>query len=273
MKTFYFLSGLPRSGSTLLTALLNQNPNIYASQTTDLATSMLVYESQIQFYESVAAEINTNSYYQVLNNMGESFYSHIDKPIVIDKSRLWGNEETLKFANLLNADVKIICTVRPILEILASFISIIQGNENNFIDKGIEAAPNFKVSYYRDKNDARCDWLMSHIGTIGQCLPLLHTGLKSEHKDKFFFIKYNDLVDNKTEALNSIYDFLNLPRYEHNFTNIKENDKSNDEFAFGVPNLHQVKPKLIKSSTNPEEVLSDYVIQKYKNTLDFTGLF
>ena len=31
MKTFHFLSGLPRSGSTLITSLLNQNPQIHAS--------------------------------------------------------------------------------------------------------------------------------------------------------------------------------------------------------------------------------------------------
>ena len=32
-KTYFFLSGLPRSGTTLLGAILEQNPNIYVGAT------------------------------------------------------------------------------------------------------------------------------------------------------------------------------------------------------------------------------------------------
>ena len=31
MKNYYFMAGLPRSGSTLLKSILEQNPNVYAS--------------------------------------------------------------------------------------------------------------------------------------------------------------------------------------------------------------------------------------------------
>ena len=31
MKTYHLLAGLPRSGNTLLSAILNQNPDIYSS--------------------------------------------------------------------------------------------------------------------------------------------------------------------------------------------------------------------------------------------------
>jgi sulfotransferase len=30
MKSYYFISGLPRSGSTLLSGILKQNPEFYA---------------------------------------------------------------------------------------------------------------------------------------------------------------------------------------------------------------------------------------------------
>ena len=30
MKSYYFISGLPRSGSTLLSGILKQNPDFYA---------------------------------------------------------------------------------------------------------------------------------------------------------------------------------------------------------------------------------------------------
>jgi len=37
-KTFHFISGLPRSGSTLLSAILRQNPRFYAGMTSPVAT-------------------------------------------------------------------------------------------------------------------------------------------------------------------------------------------------------------------------------------------
>ena len=37
-KTYHFITGLPRSGSTLLTAILKQNPRFHASITDSLAT-------------------------------------------------------------------------------------------------------------------------------------------------------------------------------------------------------------------------------------------
>ena len=31
MKTFYFFTGLPRAGNTIFSAILNENPDIYAT--------------------------------------------------------------------------------------------------------------------------------------------------------------------------------------------------------------------------------------------------
>jgi sulfotransferase len=40
MKQFYFLSGLPRSGSTVLAAILNQHPDMHTSSTSGLLDMM-----------------------------------------------------------------------------------------------------------------------------------------------------------------------------------------------------------------------------------------
>ena len=53
--------------------------------------------------------------------MGQAFYDGVDKPIIVDKNRAWGTPYNLNLAALLNPDVRIITTVRPILEVLASF--------------------------------------------------------------------------------------------------------------------------------------------------------
>jgi hypothetical protein len=69
--------------------------------------------------------------------------------------------------------------------------------------------------------------------------------------------------------MNGIYDFLGIARANHSFNNIKEADKHDDLNAFGIIGLHDIKKKLAKPKTDPSEFLSEYVIQKYGNTLDF----
>ena len=49
-KQFYFISGLPRSGTTLLSAILNQNPKFQASISGPLArfTRAVIEQSSTQ---------------------------------------------------------------------------------------------------------------------------------------------------------------------------------------------------------------------------------
>ena len=51
MKSIYFLGGLPRSGNTLLSALLNQNPDIYVSPLSPLLNNLLTIEKNLNFNE------------------------------------------------------------------------------------------------------------------------------------------------------------------------------------------------------------------------------
>ena len=44
-KTFYFISGLPRSGSTLLSSILNQNPRFYSGPSSPVVSTMLTLKS------------------------------------------------------------------------------------------------------------------------------------------------------------------------------------------------------------------------------------
>jgi len=44
MKTFYFMAGLPRSGSTLLSSILNQNPRFYSGPSSPVLGAMYAVE-------------------------------------------------------------------------------------------------------------------------------------------------------------------------------------------------------------------------------------
>jgi sulfotransferase len=267
-KTYHFMAGLPRSGSTVLTAILNQNPDIYSSPQTDLLGMLYSLETAIPTYESYQANLLFSSFDSVMRSLPDSFYSPIDKPIVIDKNRAWGTP--YNFDNIspyLNPKGKVIITLRPILEVLASFVKVSQKSEEltgnvPYLNK------NLWVSSYRTKSEAQVDNLMIANGEIDRAIFSIANLLKN-HGDRVFVVWYNDLLETPQTTLNGIYDFLELDRFEHDFSNIVEVDTHDDFSAFGIVGLHDIQPQLTKSDTDPSQYLTDYSIAKYKNALDF----
>lgn len=267
-KTFHLMAGLPRSGSTILTAILNQHPDLYVSPQTDLLQMLYTLHKDIPTYESFNAELRSAGYENVLKKLPYTFYEDINKSVIIDKNRGWGTPYNFdNLSKFMNSDVKVILTLRPILEVLASFIRKANKNPNNYIDSAM-ANTDFFPSYYRNIQDARCDYLMRPNGDIDKSLLSIFNLIKN-HKDKVKVVWYSDLISNPDTTLDSIIKFLNLSKFQFNLNSIKETDKHNDINAFGIKDLHTIKSTLSTSKRDPSKVLSDYIINKYKNTLDF----
>jgi sulfotransferase len=270
-KTYHFMAGLPRSGSTVLSAILNQNPEIYSSPQTDLLSMLYEVESKIPRYESYKAGIMQPNFASLLYGMADSFYSPIDKPVVIDKNRGWGTPYNWDNLSLyLNPEGKVILTMRPILEVLASFIRVAQDTKKAtavvpYMDDGLW------VSAYRDQTDAQVDNIMVANGEMDRAIFSIANLLKN-HKDKVKIVWFDDLVQSPTETLDSIHEFLELDLFDYNFDNIKPVDNHNDLSGYGMIGLHDVRKKLSKPKTKVADYLSDYAIQKYANTLDFLNL-
>jgi len=267
-KTYHFMAGLPRSGSTVLSAILNQNPDVYSSPQTDLLGLLYELESSIPEYESYRAGLFLSGYDNVIKQAPNNFYHSINKPVIIDKNRGWGtpyNWDNLRF--YLNEKGKVILTMRPILEVLASFVRVNKESEkttgqlNHFNS-------NLWVSEYRDPTDAIVDNLMRANSEIERAI-FSASNLLKNHRDQVYVVWYDDLVEYPENTLNGIYDFLGLDKYKHDFNNIIAADKHDDLSGYGLVGLHDVQKKLAKSKTKPEDYLSDYVIKKYGNAIDF----
>jgi sulfotransferase len=270
-KTYHFMAGLPRSGSTVLAALLNQHPDVYASPQTDLLNMLYEVNKEIPNYESYKAGLFHAGYEKVMSSMADNFYSHIEKPVVIDKNRAWGTPYNWdNLSQYVNVNGKVILTLRPILEVLASFIKVMNKTESEL---GYDSYLNndLWVSHYRTKTDAQVENLMRPNAEIDQAIFSIANLLKN-HRDKVFVVWFNDLIEAPQETMNGIYDFLGLDRYSHDFDNIEEADSHDDLAAYNLIGLHDINSKLRQPDTNPEDYLSDYVIKKYGNALDFLSL-
>ena len=58
--------------------------------------------------------------------------------------------------------------------------------------------------------------------------------------------------------------FLELDYYPHYFDNIKNNHREVEK-QWGMKDMHEVRSTIKRVSKRPEEVLSDYVLNKYSN--------
>jgi len=255
-KTYFFLSGLPRSGITLLGAILEQNPNIYVGATSPVLEFLVSFDNTFKFNKTYHAFPKDDFRVRTISRIPDDWYSDVDKPIIIDKNHGWAG--AIPYAELFSGNIKIICTVRSILEILSSWILLNRKSPNSFIDKDLKRL-NFALT-----DDYRCDLLMrENYGNVEQALYALKKGL-TEHPNCLHLIEYDDLINNTENIINGIYSFLELPTYKHRYDNIEHINLEND-LSHGMPEMHKVKPTISRSENNPLDILSDRIIKKYSN--------
>ena len=255
---YYFMAGLPRSGSTLLKSILNQNPNIFASPISPVMELMYWNEDYLKRSEQYLAYPKPKSAFQIISGMLDQFYFDIAQPVVIDHCRAWPNNiERIK--TYITPNPKIICPVRDVLEILTSFIDLIERNKNqeSFVDKHL------RESGLPVNNDSRCEHLMSDIGIVGQSLWSQYQAFVKNDTKHLLFVEYNDLIENPNETMSKIYEFLELESYSHDFQNIHNSHRELDNEIYALKDMHYVRKQLKKVSKKPENLLSDYILNKY----------
>ena len=104
-----FVSGLPRSGSTLLCNLLAQNPKFHVSKATSGLHDIMfgVRNQWDKLIEHQAEGVDRERLKRVLKSIFFSYHD-TDKPHIVDKGRGWLSLiEMIEFA--LEKPVKIIC--------------------------------------------------------------------------------------------------------------------------------------------------------------------
>lgn len=253
MERIYFLSGMQRSGSTVLACLLNQHPDIYATPTSPLLD--VVHASNVKLEESLKQYTfdYEKVYKSLTSNIIKSFYEHVEKPVIIDKHRGWPSVIDIMENNY--GEVKIICTNRSVPEILNSFIKLIEKNSSdNIIDKKIRSNREL-ISI-----NSRCEYLFNDF--IDYPRKTLIEAIE-KHKEKIHIVEYDDLVSNPQDIMNKIYEFLDMQTFNHDFNNIENTCKEEKDHAWGIENLHNIRNSLKKTSTPPEEVLGKELTNYY----------
>lgn len=253
------MAGLPRAGSTVLSAILNQNPRVYSGPSSPVVGSMMALEHYFSNDELFKAYPKPEQVGAIISSILPQYYLDIEKPIIIDKNRSWINRPHY-ISGYFNIQPKILCPVRDIDEVLASFISMHKRNpyeingKINFIDDML-VKMNMPLT---DEN--RCMALGGEKGILGQSYNGLKQLVAQGSESILCFIEYNDLIQRPQETMEKIYDFLDEEPFEHDFKNLENKNQEDDASIYGIKDMHLVRKKLEKTSSCPREVLPESVL-------------
>jgi hypothetical protein len=242
MKEYYFLSGLPRSGNTLLGSIINQNPNLKLTANTILTD--VLYQLHLlkdcPIYKNFPDEQSLDN---VNKNVFNNYFKHWKVKYIIDRG-LWGTPKNLELLKFIIKKPKFIILYRPVLECLASFIKT---------QKPIDI-------------EQRCSQLMSDEGMIGKSLCSIKNIIKE--KENYIIVNYLDFINNPLQEINKIYTFLNINNFEHkleNFDDFSINNIKYDDSIYSSP-LHAIRTDKIElNKYNIEDYLPLNIIKKYSN--------
>ncbi len=261
------MGGLPRSGSTLLSSILNQNPRFDSGASSPVLSTMHVLTNHLVNDELYNAYPKPNQATQIVSSIINQWYSDTTAPVIFDKNRAWTARMDLILGYLNIENPKIICPVRDTDEILTSFISMIRRNpfqegqtRINFIDEQL-VKTNTPIT---DEN--RCLYMMEGSGgIIGESYNAIFEGLNQGHANCFYFVDYNDLINDPQQIMSGIYEFLEEEPYNHDYNRIINKHQEDDLNTYGLQDMHKVRTSLEKTSSDPKDVLPESILGKYKN--------
>ena len=251
-KKIFFLAGFPRAGNTLLTSILNQNPDIGC---TPNSITLEIYKDVWNLKQTDVFQNyhDHESLHRVMEAVIPAYYQHWDFKYIIDRGPAGMEENLSLLKKFFKQEIKIIFLVRPILEVLASWISWSMKTPDNFLRK-------------TTKNPTEiCHMLMKKEGLIVKELLCMQNLLKPENKHHVHFVDYEELVEKPVATIKGVYEFLNIPSFKHRFVDLDQvviNGLGYDDSVLGK-GLHTIKTKkLIKSKTNvsilPPEIIKAY---------------
>ena len=262
-KKYFFLAGLPRTGNTLLSSILNQNPDLAVSANS-FVSEIFYYAVTLQFSEPFQNFPDFNSLESYLRSIFDSYYKNWDAKYIIDRGP-WGTENNLNvLENIFDDEIKIICTVRDIPEILASFIRL----NPNWLEKEIEQEINTGRrfnNFHQCDVEKKCEVLMRPTGQIDKAVCSLSNLLRPQNRKYLHLIEYNDLVGDTESTINNLYNFLDIPFFDHHYTGIEKFKVNNIEYNDSIfdCDLHEVKSSIVRPTYQVSDILPHKVIRKY----------
>jgi len=253
MKKLHFCGGLPRSGSTVLMNILQQNPRIFTTGTCVLPqilhSNVIIKGRYHESFQAMSAEQADSAMYGLIHGATQGWYSGLTtKPVVISKNRSW-NE-----LYHLYPESKYIVMIRDIRDIVDSFVRL------NSKIKALHAYGDVHTLLPAMDDDDLFQHFFKEQNALSLSLrnevPRLMNKFR-QNNTNILFVRYEDFVRNPKYILDKIYIFLEENNYLHDLNTIPQSFMiEHDNAYFREKTSHKTNSEFLLDYF-PERVISE----------------
>ncbi len=250
-RKIHFISGLPRSGSTLLAAILGQNPRFYARMTGPLEQmyASLLRTMSVGTNES-SVMLSETQRRRILLTLTETYYEDFQEPVIFDTSRGW--TAALPYISELFPDARVIACVRNPAWIIDSIERYVRSH-------CFQPSKLFPIEPHMTVYN-RVEMLMKPGGLVAGSTYALRQAWFSEHATRLIAVPYETLTSHPREVMNCLYKLLDEEPFEHDFEHVTYDEPGIDALI-GAPGLHKVAPRVQapeRQTILPPDIFNSY---------------
>lgn len=253
LRPVHFISGLPRSGSTLLAGLLRQNPRFHAGMSSPVGGLFDTLQGQMSGRNEYAVSIDDTQRQRILRGLFDNYYGdEFSADVVFDTHRIWCSK--LRILNGLFPQAKMIACVRDMPWIIDSIERLVRSN----------TLPLSSIFNYQPGSTvhSRSESLAHDDGIVGFAYNALKEAYYGEDTANLMLLQYETLVSNPVAAVRAVYAFIGEPVFSHDLENVSLDADEVDRRA-GTPGLPAVRKKV--EALERISVLPPDVFRRFEN--------
>ena len=251
VKKLFFLVAMPRSGNTLFTSIMNQNPNLVCtpnSITLEIMKDLFLLK-QTDVFQNYPDHQSLDN---VLDSVYVNYYKNWPQKYIIDRGPVMTKGNFALMKKYFKKPFKCVVILRDLMDVLASYMKWYTENPDSFVNK------------YGDTTDEqKLLRIMNKDGAVAKELESIKNAFN--HPELCLFIKYNDLVQNPEEEIKKVYNFFEIPPFQHRFFDLDQIQVNGMGYNDGIvgKNMHTIRNE-IKKEYNPYiEKIPQRIREKY----------
>jgi len=233
-KIYHFISGLPRAGSTLLAAILRQNPRFYARMSSPVSSIVNQTLDSMGKSNEFSIFISDQQKHDILRGVVTNYYQSIKGEVIFDSNRYWCSK--IYLVKQLFSSAKIITCIRNPAWIMDSIESLIRRNSVSLPGLFNNLAEASTVY-------TRTTALGQQGRLVGYAYEALREAYYSNQSASMLLVEYDVLTQFPELVMQEIYQFIGEEYFVHDFDNLEYEENEFDQMM-QVPGLHTVKHKV-----------------------------
>jgi len=252
MQQLHYCLGLPRTASTLIMNILNENPRIFTSGTCCMPyffDACKERSNEVSEFIALEKDVLHKSYINFLRQGVKGWYEEMtDKPIVFSKARTWSEWFPTTFA--IDPESKYLVILRDLRDIICSFESLLWKYPE------VAYGDRFYQETFEKRMETYCTDGTSLLGRPLHMLPHL-IEVAEKNPNSFFLCKHEHFNEKPRETLQMIYQWLGEPNFEHDLDNIPEPDYKENDTTYRSLVSHKIRTKLEKLEPRWPKVMTE----------------